>query len=64
MGYFGGPNKALANPCFKRPKLVSFGKKKKNVKEKEKRRGRERGDQAKIKRYGTWIFGMETEFRY
>ena len=56
MGYFGGPNKALANPCFKRPKLVSFRKKKKNVKEKEKRRGRERGDQAKIKRYGTLDF--------
>ena len=30
------------------------------MKEKEKRRGRERGDQAKIKRYGTLIFGMET----
>ena len=34
------------------------------MKEKEKRRGRERGDQAKIKRYGTWIFVMETEFMY
>ena len=31
------------------------------MKEKEKRRGRERGDQAKIKRYGTLIFGMETK---
>ena len=56
MGYFGGPNKALANPCFKRPKLVSFREKKKNVKEKEKRRGREGGDQANQ--------GMETEFMY
>ena len=26
MGYFGGPNKALANPCFKRPNLVSNGR--------------------------------------
>ena len=40
------------------------------MKEKEKRRGRERGDQAKIKRYGnyfeygTWIFGMKTNLDY
>ena len=54
MGYFGGPNKALTNPCFKRPRLVSFEKEKKNGKEKEKRRGRERGDQAKIKAKKVW----------
>ena len=42
-------------------KLVScFGEKRETVeKEKEKRRGRERGDQAKTKRYGTLIFGMD-----
>ena len=59
MGYFGGPNKALANPCFKRPKLVSFGKKRKIVKREKKRGGRGRreeedGDQAKQSK------GMET----
>ena len=62
MGYFGGPNKALTNPCFKRPKLVSFGKKKKNVKEKEKRRGRGREDGgAKQSSTKVWMlaFGME-----
>ena len=45
MGYFGGPNKALTNPCFKRPKLVSFGEKKKNVK--EKKRGEEEEEKRK-----------------
>ena len=33
---------ALANMEFKRPKLVSFRRRKKNVKEEEKRRGRGR----------------------
>ena len=51
MGYFGGPNKALANPCFKRPKLVSFGKKRK------KREGE--GEEKKRKR-GSSQKGMET----
>ena len=32
------------------------------MKEKEKRRGRQRGDQAKIKRYGCLDFGMELGF--
>ena len=38
--------------------MVSFGEGKKNVKEKEKRRGRERGDQAKIKAKKVWNFGF------
>ena len=47
---------ALRNPCFKDQIGLIWGKKKRNGKEKEKRRGRERGDQAKIKRYGTLDF--------
>ena len=62
MGYFGGPNKALTNMEFKRPKLVSFGERSKIVKregeEKRKRKKKKRRRGAKIKptRYGTLDF--------
>ena len=48
MGYFGGPNKALTNPCFKRPKLVSFGKKQEKREGEEERR-REEEEKEEIK---------------
>ena len=56
MGFFGGPNKALANMGLKRPKLVSFWEGEQNVKEKERRRGRRW--RAKIKANKVWNFGF------
>ena len=54
MGYFGGPNKALTNPCFKRPKLVSFVGGEENVRrEEENRKRKKKGDSSKAQlRYG------------
>ena len=53
MGYFGGPNKALANPCFKDQNWSHLRREPVEKKEGEKKRKRRgRGDQAKIKRYG------------
>ena len=51
MGYFGGPNKALINPCFKRPKLVSCLRKSKpwREREEERRRGEEEEEGEKFK---------------
>ena len=48
MGYFGGPNKALANPCFKRPKLVSNWEK--TVESKRGRREEEEEEEEEKKR--------------
>ena len=65
MGYFGGPNKALANPCFKRPNLVSNGREPVERERGEQRREEEEeeeeedGDQAS-QGMDAWIFGMET----
>ena len=55
MGYFGGPNKALTNMEFKRPKIGLIwgrgtkreGEGEENRKRKKKKRRRGRGDQAK-----------------
>ena len=55
MGYFGGPNKALTNIEFKRPKIgLIWGEEQKREgegeekrKRKKKKRKRGRGDQAK-----------------
>ena len=62
MGYFGGPNKALTNPCILRPNWSHvLGGEKRNRRERreeEKRRGRERGDQAKIKAKKVWMLGF------
>ena len=57
---------ALTNMGLKRPKLVSFWGGGHNVKEKEKRRGRERDGGAKIKptRYGTLDFWYGNYFGY
>ena len=48
---------------FKRPKLVSFGKKEKLEEEEKKGKKREESRSSKP-RYGTWIFGMETNLDY
>ena len=62
MGYFGGPNKALTNMEFKRPKIGLIWGEEQNVKEKEKRRGRgrrrreEEEEGIKPKRYGNLIY--------
>ena len=50
---------ALANMEFKRPKLVSFGKKEKREEEEKKRKKREEPRSSKP-RYGTLVFCMET----
>ena len=57
MGYFGGPNKALANPCFKRPKLVSnWGTCR------EERRGEEEEEEEKMEEPRSSQKGMELGF--
>ena len=59
MGYFGRPNKALANLEFKRPIWSQIGvepdgrKREEERRKRKKRRGRRR---AKPKRYGTLDF--------
>ena len=54
MGYFGGPNKALANPCFKRPNWSHFwrraNREKREEEEKKKKKGR--SSSKAPKRYG------------
>ena len=63
MGFFGGPNKALANMGLKRPKLVSFWEGEQNVKEKEKgekKRKKMEGQDQGQQGMELWIFGMET----
>ena len=61
IGYFGGPNKALANPCFKRPNWSHLGrtgweKERRRRKEEEEEKKRRSGDQAKqAKGMELWI---------
>ena len=60
---FGGRNKALANMEFKRPKLVSFGKKEKREEEEKKGKKREKPRSSKPS-CGTLDFCMETHLGY
>ena len=58
---------ALANMEFKRPKLVSFGKKEKREEKKKKRRRGRRWrsqDQASQEKYGTLDFWYGNYFEY
>ena len=57
MGFWRAKH-GLSKHGFKDQKLVSFGKKEQNVKEKEKRRRREEDGGAKIKQAKVWNFGF------
>ena len=57
---------ALEKSGIKRPRMVSFVRKKPKTVEREKgeqKKRREEEEEEKIKRYGTLIFGMETELK-
>ena len=58
---------ALEKSGIKRPRLVSFvrGSKKKKTVERERgeQKKRREEEEEKIKRYGTLIFGIETELK-
>ena len=66
MGFVGRPNKALAIMGLKDQNWSHFWER--NRRERRRRRREEeeeeRGDQAKIKRYGTWIFGYGNYLEY
>ena len=70
MGYFGGPNKALTNPCILRPNWshVLGKKKKRNGRERRRRRREEEEEGGGFKprsskpRYGCLDFDMELWF--
>ena len=58
---------ALRNPCFKDQKLVSFEEEQtveREREEEEEEEEKKRKERSSKPRYGTWIFGMETEFMY
>ena len=55
---------ALGKSGIKRPRLVSFVRETKTVeREKGEQKKRREEEEEKIKRYGTLIFGMETELK-
>ena len=55
---------ALEKSGIKRPRLVSFVKGEKTVeRERGEQKKRREEEEEKIKRYGTLIFGMETELK-
>ena len=57
---------ALTNPCFKDQfglKLERTRREERRVEEEEEEEKMEE-PRSRSKRYGTWIFGMETELKY